>query len=228
MAFPVVCANCGAPSGPSVGVCPYCKSSLATGNADAASTADLQRMYNEGKFERALPLANQTYQSKPELRKDLSFMLLYAKILLNCEAPSSRVRSIMAEIYPYYPQHPDIMSYIEILEARLLLKKGQGDSGELMLKGVLPRSPENFHANFFLGTHYFWSDDVPMLAVPYLETCVRIMPNAVRAWGCLGAAYRKLGQETHAVAAFQKAMNLEIDQEMKKFFADQIAHKGAA
>lgn len=222
MAFPIVCYNCGAPSGPSVGVCPYCKSPQASAKGDSASAVELQKMYDDGMFERALPLANQAYQSKPELKKDLNFMLLYAKIMLNCEAPSSRVRSIMAEIYTYYPQQPDVMNYIEILEARLQLKKGAGDSGELLLKGVLRKSPENFHANFFLGTHYVWTEAQPMIALPYLETCVRIMPKSVRSWGCLGAAYRQLGQETAAVNAFQKAMALETSSDMKKFFEEQI------
>jgi cytochrome c-type biogenesis protein CcmH/NrfG len=62
-----------------------------------------------------------------------------------------------------------------------------------------------------------------VLAIPYLESCVRLAPQLLRAWGCLGAIYRELGNKTLAVRAFQKCVELEREGKMKAFFNEQVA-----
>ena len=58
MSFDVVCPNCGAPSGPSVGVCPFCKTTLSgTTPKEDSTITTIRRLYSDGKTEQALVLA---------------------------------------------------------------------------------------------------------------------------------------------------------------------------
>jgi hypothetical protein len=50
---------------------------------------------------------------------------------------------------------------------------------------------------------------------------VRLHPNFLRAWGCLGAIYKKLGNAQLAQMAFQKCAAIETNQNMKNFFLNQ-------
>jgi cytochrome c-type biogenesis protein CcmH/NrfG len=113
------------------------------------------------------------------------------------------------------------LDYLEILEAKNCLKKGINDAGEVMLKNVLRRSPKNVHAHFLLGTHLFWVDSESPMAIPHLETCVRLQPYFLRAWGCLGAIYKKMGNAQLAQMAFNKCASIETNPSMREFFIMQ-------
>ncbi len=222
MSFTVICSGCGAPSSPSVGICPFCKTVMASsGGEDKQSLDVLIKLYADGKLERALSLGNAMYKEKPQLKKDLLFVLTFVKVLLDSEAPSSRIRSLLAEAHLANPESTDLADYLEILDAKNNLKKGLNDAGEVTLKNLLRRSPNNVHARFILGAHLFWSDSESAMAIPHLETCVRLHPNFLRAWGCLGAIYKKMGNPQLAEMAFQKCVELETDQNWKEFFQKQ-------
>lgn len=113
------------------------------------------------------------------------------------------------------PSNSELIDYLEIVEAKGLLKNGPNDAGSLLLKNILRRSPKNVHAHFVLGAHLFWTDHEPSLAIPHLETCVRLHPNFLRAWGCLGAIYKKLGNHQLSQMAFQKCAAIETNPGMK-------------
>jgi predicted Zn-dependent protease len=222
MSFEVVCSGCGAPSSPSVGVCPFCKTVMSVNDGKEKHTVDVfTKLYNEGKLERALSLGNEMYKSKPDLKSDLVFVITFSKILIESEAPSSQIKSLLAEAHLHTPQNTDISDYLEIVEARNCLKKGINDTGEMMLKNLLRRSPNNVHAHFILGTHLFWTDNESTMAIPHLETCVRLHTHFLRAWGCLGAIYKKMGNTQLAQMAFQKCATIETNQNMKDFFLSQ-------
>lgn len=222
MSFEAVCHNCGAPSGPSVGVCPFCKSVMTNSNEqEAAGTNNLLKLYNEGKIERALALGTTMLKSKPDLKSDIQFVITFVKVLIETEAPSSQIRGLLAEASLVAPDNKDLIDYMEIIEAKNGLKKGLNDSGEIILRNVLRRSPNNIHAHFLLGTHLFWVDSQSPMAIPHLETCVRLHPNFLRAWGCLGALYKKMGNAQLAKMAFEKCATIETNPSMKEYFIVQ-------
>jgi predicted Zn-dependent protease len=222
MSFDVVCSGCGAPSSPSVGICPFCKTVMAANDGKEKHSIDsFIKLYNDGKLERALGLGTEMYKAKPELKSDLAFVLTFAKVLIESEGPSSKIRSVLAEAHLVTPESVDVIDYLEIVEAKNNLKKGLNDTGEIALKNLLRRSPKNVHAHFVLGTHLFWMDNESATAIPHLETCVRLHPNFLRAWGCLAAIYRKMGNNQLAQMAFQKCATIETNQSMKEFFEKQ-------
>ena len=58
MSFEMVCQNCGAPSSPMVGVCPFCKSAMTMREEKIApSLTKLKDLYNKGQIDKALSLA---------------------------------------------------------------------------------------------------------------------------------------------------------------------------
>jgi len=179
------------------------------------------KLYNEGKLERALSFGTDLYAARPELKTDLIFVIAFAKVLIEAEAPSSKIRSLLAEAHLVAPENADVLDYLEIVETKNRLKKGLGDVGKLALKNLIRRSPKNVHAHFILGAHLFWSDEESMMAIPHLETCVRLHPNFLRAWGCLGAIYKKMGNPQLAQMAFLKCAAIETNQSMKEFFEKQ-------
>lgn len=106
-------------SGPSVGICPFCK--MVMSNADGVESISVEtfaKLYNDGKLERALSFGTALYKSKPELKSDLSFVITYVKVLIEAEAPSSQLRSILTEAQLAMPQNTDLLDYFEIIDAK--------------------------------------------------------------------------------------------------------------
>lgn len=225
MSFDTICSGCGAPSGPAVGVCPFCKNVMTEikstkpeyqGNLDL-----LNEFYREGKLDRALALGSEMIKSDSSLNKDLGFISVFVKILFEAQAPTSRIRSFLAEAHLAHPRSADLMDYLEILDAHQILKKGLNDAGEVMLKNLVRRSPNNTQAHFLLGAHLFWEEGRPVDAIPHLETCVRLHPCFLRAWACLGAIYKSLGNEALSQNAFRMCAGLETNSKMKDYFKQQ-------
>lgn len=223
MSFELICTGCGAMSGPSVGLCPFCKTLMASpDNQNSAQKSSVAKIYESGRLDLALNLAKKIYDTDEDSKKDVGFLLLYAKILLDTEGPSSLIKGILSEAHLMAPSNQDVLDYIDLLEARSYLKKGLNDNGETLLKSLIRRSPNNVHAHFLLGAHLFWSDQQTQMAIPYLETCVRLSHNFLRAWGCLGAIYKKMENPGLAIRAFQKCAELEQNSKMKEYFQQQI------
>ena len=225
MSFDTICNGCGAPSSPSVGICPFCKTVMTSSkNGSDQKTIDaFLQLYHQGETQRALIIGAELERQKPDLRADLLFALTLAKVLLESEAPTSRILSLLTHAYLHHPDSQDLNEYIEIVNAKNALQRGAEDPGEIALKNILRRSPQNLHAHFILGGHYFWTDELALPAVAHMETCVRLRPDFLRAWGCLGAIYRKIGNNTLSHMAFQKCAQLETDPKMKAFFVAQAA-----
>lgn len=219
MSFQLICTGCGAASGPSVGICPFCKTVMTSpGDKNFEQENSVTQLYEKGRVDLALSLAKKMFSGDPESKKDVRFLVLYAKILLDTEGPTSLIKSILAEAHLIEPTNQDILDYLDLMEARGYLKKGINDPGEVQLRNLIRRSPNNLHAHFLLGSHLFWIDEQLQMAIPHLETCVRLSPNFLRAWGCLGAIYKKMGNPQLAMRAFQKCAELESDSEMKEYF----------
>ncbi len=223
MSFELVCESCGALSGPSVGVCPFCKSVLSRPNSEITGQDSLLQMYNAGKIDISLNLASKMFHENPKAKQDLSFLMLYVKILVETEGPSSRINSLLTEGLLINPKSQELHDYLEIMQAKLSLKKGSSDQGEQMLKNVLRRSPDNVHALFLLGAHLHWIDNSPTTSIFYLERCVRLAPNFLRAWGCLALVYKALGNLQLSQMALRKCIDLESNPNMKHFFKNELS-----
>src|SRR3990167_8309569 len=96
MSFETICPQCGAPSSPTIGICPYCKAVMTT-EAEKKNPAitNIKKSFNEGNLEQALSLAKALESTKPESLKNVDFVLLYAQILIEVDGPSSRIKSLL-------------------------------------------------------------------------------------------------------------------------------------
>jgi tetratricopeptide (TPR) repeat protein len=223
MSFDLICSGCGAPSGPSVGICPFCKTVLHKDKNSPPKKEDtLNQIYQDGRLDLALNLSKTMYAQDKDAKINPDFLLLFAKILFDSEAPSSYINNILGEAHLIDPNNSEVLDYMEILEARRHLKKGPNDDGKIILQKILRRSPKNSHAHFILGTHLFWTDQNISMAIPHLETCVHLTPNFLRAWGCLAVIYQRLNNPQLAFRAFQKCHELENSPKMKSYFAEQM------
>ncbi len=219
MSFALKCENCGAPSGPSVGVCPYCKSPFKSGAVQESPTiTNIRNAFNLGDLSKALALATMAEKEKPELLKDMAFVLIYSKVLIEAEAPSSKIRSMLQRILLTHPENAEIAEYLEIINARAHLKQGREDAGEVELKNILRRSPNNAHAAFYLGSHLFWVEKDKSQGLIYLEKAIRARPNFLRALACLATVCQAMGSEGRAMKLFQRCVELETEPGMKEFF----------
>ena len=141
--------------------------------------------------------------------------------MLEAEAPSSQIRALLVRANAKSPGSGELTDYLDLLEAKNYLRKGP-DAGEPMLRAVLRRSPQNIHASFILGTHLFWTEEDRNRAIPLLEACVRLRPNFLRAWACLGALYKQNGDTQLSQSAFRKCIALETNPVMLEFFTNQL------
>jgi hypothetical protein len=223
MSFNLICSKCGAASGPSTGVCPFCKSIMGGSSKDIEpGIIKIQTYYNEGNIPAALTMITAIANEKPKNLEDSSFVVLYVKILFEAEAPSSQIKSKLMKVIALGTHDPLVNDYLELADAKTLLSQVKNDLGEQKLLGLLKRSPQNVHANFLLGAHLYWTEKQPMSAVKHLEKCVQFHPGFLRAWGCLGAIYESLGSSALASNAYRKCLAIETDSNMKKFFSERI------
>lgn len=220
MSFEIVCNSCGAPSSPSVGICPFCKSVMSPKKAgkDSPTITRIKTLYNEGKMAQALSLVKMAESSKPKLLGNANFILLYVKILIEVDGPSSKIKSLIGQALLDHPDHPELLEYMEVIDARSKLFHGKDDAGELELANLLRRSPNNVHALFLLGSHLFWIEKQTQRPIRLLEQCHRLRPNFLRANACLGALYKSMGLDAQAARIFRICAKLETDKEMKAYF----------
>jgi predicted Zn-dependent protease len=225
MSFPVACPSCGAPSGPAVGVCPFCKAAIAAGPKgvkEHPTLTAIRKEYSEGRLNRALSLATTLERDNAKVAAKPAFGLLHAQILLEAEAPEHRIRTVLNRALADDAAHAELCDYLEILDAKSELTGEWNDRGEQSLRKLLRRSPGNAHALFILGSHLLWTHN-DRSCLTHLERCVRQRPVFLRAWGCLGVAYRRMGNKALATRAFQRCVALETEPKMKQFFKTQLA-----
>lgn len=225
MSFDLVCPNCGAPSASSVGICPYCKAVMTNKkikNKDEHLISVLRKKYKEGQLPFVLRSCERMVNEKVKLKTNNSFLLFYLKVLFESDAPGSKIRSTISTIFLNDPGCVEAMDYLEIQEAKDLLSDAKNDPGEQKIKAIIKRSPNNAYAYFLLGSHLYWADQEYQQAIIHLEKAVKLHPGFIRAWGCLGALYKTIGNLPLAKKSFNKAASLESNVQMKKFFKSAI------
>jgi tetratricopeptide (TPR) repeat protein len=221
MSFDIVCVNCGAPSSPAIGVCPYCKSVMTTEvEKRTPAIGSIKKSFNDGQLERALSLAKVLETQKPDSLKSKEFVLLYTKILLEAEGPSTKIKSLLNQALVDNPSDPQLLEYLEVAEAESNLSREKEDAGEIALTNIIRRSPENVHALFLLGAHLFWIEKDAQRALRYLEQCVRLRPNFFRAKACLAAIYKALRMDDLAARFCNECASKASDQKTKEFFIE--------
>jgi len=220
MNFETVCSNCGAITSPVVGVCPYCKSVMAkaVGVVQVEAVPQVQSLYDDGSVDQALSMAATVEQKDPIFLKDPDFVVLYVKILIEVEAPSSRVRTLLNQALITNPSHPELLEYLELVEAESHLTRGNSSDGETTLLNLVRRSPKNALALFALGSYFFWVQEDPKRALQYLEASVRVRPNFIRAKACLAAVYKALNMTDVALRLMTECASKTNDSKTKEFF----------
>jgi tetratricopeptide (TPR) repeat protein len=220
MSFDLICKSCGATSNPSTGVCPFCKSVMASSkpSKESATVTRVRELYSKGKIDKALQMAKMAEQHKPKLLDNPNFVVLYVQILIEVDGPSSKIKSLIARCLLENPDHSGLLEYLEVADAESRLSKGFGDAGELELANVIRRSPKNEHALFLLGSHLFWIEKETQRSVKLLERAYKQRPNFLRCTACLAALYVDLGYPQFAKKLFRRCASLDSSKEMKKFF----------
>jgi tetratricopeptide (TPR) repeat protein len=231
MSFELLCESCGAASGPSVGVCPFCKSTMISKKSkELPAYSKLKSLYAEGKVHTAICLANEVLKHEKHL-ENASLLLLCAQILIESEGPNGKVKNILAKAMLADPENPQILEYIELTDAKFELSHVSPERGKDILEKLLRRSPDNVHAMFLLGSHLCWREQAYARAIPLLHRCVQLRPVFQRAWACLGVASRKIGQEHLAQESFRRCLKLESTGTMRAHLEkllDNTEEKAAA
>jgi predicted Zn-dependent protease len=164
--------------------------------------------------------------TQPKLLDDRGFLLTYIKVLIEADGPTYKIRSLLNRGMAMDGAAALFQDYVTVVDAMDALSKGPNDPGEVKLKALISRSPDNVQALFVLGAHLFWVQKQPTDAARYLEKCVKLRPNFLRAWGCLGSIYESLGNHPLAFRAYQKCQALETDPQMKSFFVTKLKAVG--
>jgi tetratricopeptide (TPR) repeat protein len=204
-------------------VCPFCKTTLSgLARKEDSTVTSIRRLYSDGRIDKALVLATVLEREKPKILENVGFLLLYAKILLETEGTTSKIRNLLTKAFLLDSENQEASEYLEIIEAKTQLKKGRNDIGELALKNIIRRSPKNEHALFLLGAHLFWTEGLTSEPIKLLERCLAVRPNFLRAWACLGTIYKQIGHSSLAIRAFRRCSALETNQRMKSYFKEMI------
>lgn len=223
MNFETICQNCGAPSSPAVGVCPYCKSVMSKDAGEEKQIPALTRirnLFNEGNVDQALVLARTLEAKKPDAVTQIGFALLYTQLLIEVDAPSSKIKSVLNHAIVENPSDARLLEYLEIVEADSNLSHEKDDAGEVALANVIRRSPDNAHALFLLGSHLFWVEHDTQRSLSCLQRCVQLRPNFLRAKACLAAIYKTLNLDHHAERLLTECAAKTSDRGMKEFLRD--------
>lgn len=131
MSFELHCETCGAPSGPSVGICPYCKTSFANAVASNPAMASLKDAYEKGLL-----------KDSEQMQNDPTFLCLYGKILIEAEGPSAQIKSCFAKAAALNSAvAPEAQLHIDMLSAKSMFREGLNDPGEQWFKKMLAEHP---------------------------------------------------------------------------------------
>ena len=230
MSFELTCPKCGAHSGPSVGTCPYCKTILSSGTAaggaappSAPEMIAVKKYFDSGTIDQALTLASAAETHATELLKNRDFLILYSRILIETEAPACKIRAILNQVLLKNPEDQDAVDYLAILDAKMNFTAHENSDGENKLTEILKRRKDLDLAYFVFGAHLFWERAETQTSVRHLDAAILLRPNFLRAWGCLGAIYKKIGNEPLAVKAFQNCLRLETEPGMRQYFTNLLA-----
>ena len=221
MSFDIICQNCGAPSPPHVGVCPYCKSVMTNPDESVAESHSLKKFreaVSENRLEDALYLGHQLEQSKPALLENPSFVAAYARVMFECSAPSSRIRAAIQRCHLAHPEHAEITYLLEVAHASLMLDHGSTSSGIEKLKLLIRSRSDDPLTLFMLGSHLVWQASEPAMALPYLQRAARLRPKSVRVLGCLARANEGVGATELARSLYERCAKLETNAPLKKQF----------
>jgi len=219
MSFETICSNCGAPSSPTVGICPFCKATMTNKKSKESPTIiKIKELYEKGDIQQALFLAREAEKSKEKLLKNSSFVSLYVKILIEADAPSSKMKSLLTNALLNNIENAELAEYREIIEAKNNLSHIKNDEGEQALVNILRRSPKNVHALFILGSHLCWVEAEYVRAIQLLERCVALRPKWLRANGCLAALYDKIDNTSLVDKYVRKCVSLAKDDKTKEYF----------
>lgn len=230
MSFAIACRKCGALSGPSVGVCPFCKSIFDEGSGPSdLNVGVFLDLYKKGRLAHALLLGDELYKSKSPESKEPVFVLAFVQLLIEVDAPGSKIRTVISDHLLIESEdrqnlRQELFNLVELLDARSAFKKGLNDQGEITVKNLLRRWPHSAHAHFLLGAHYLWEERELQLALTHLEWAVRLRPEFLRAWAGLGLTYSKIGNAQMSNSAFQRCLALETDPAMKEEIQKQLQH----
>ncbi len=228
MSFQLFCSGCGAPSSPSVGVCPFCKSVQSNSRGDDHPTlVRIRELFEQGNLEDALANAAAAEKESAKFAADAGFLITYAKILIEAEGPSSKIRALLTKAQLAKPEMAEAVEYLQIIEAKAKLTRDPNDIGERSLRQALMRAPKNPHALFTLASHMYWVENQPDEALRLLQRCVELRPNFLRAWACLAAIHSKRGDVVPAQNALQKVLKLEKNPAMHAYFEKMLAKAAA-
>lgn len=224
MSFKLFCSACGAPSSPSVGVCPFCKAVQSTSKAEDGPTLKrIRQLFEQGYLEDSLASAAAAEKEGGKLAGEAGFLLTYAIILIEAEGPSSKIRALLTKANLTKPDSAEVIDYLELIEAKSRLARGVSDFGEQELRRILARSPSNPHALFTLGSHLYWVENQPDEAIRLLQKCVDKRPSFLRAWACLAAIHAKRGDVAPAQHALHKCLSLEKNPAMHAYFEKMLS-----
>lgn len=221
MSFEVNCPNCGASSGPSVGVCPYCKTVLSTTEVSCPVTTGIQDLYAKGHIEEALAQVHVIKDNEAQ-EGDPIFLMLAGKLSLEAESPSSQIKTFFAKALAIEGAHQkEAKLYLDMVTAKGMFRKGLNDPGEKWFNSQIPLFPNNPHLLFLLGSHTFWVDQETRNSAANLERCVQIRPTLARAWGCLFAIYQKLKDKPNMKRCIGKYAEISSDERTVAFMNEQ-------
>lgn len=225
MSFDIACKSCGALSSPSTGTCPYCKSVIAPSKKlekELPHVKHLKEYYGKGKVAEALYVGKKIWDENDKAKKSVTFISIFTRVLFECEAYPALLMSVIAQNQFLDKPSPEVSLIKDIIVAKSQLEKGKNDPGEVMLRKILAAHPKDPYANFVLGAHLFFVEEDLRNSIIHLEKSVKAYPNFLRAWGCLGSIYKKIGNEALAARSFKQAIKLESDPKMKAFFKSMI------
>ncbi len=222
MSFDFVCESCGAPSSPSTGICPYCKSRFSKSDKEVPAVTSIKELYAAGRYVEALAAAEFVEKKNSEESSKSEFVLLYVQILLDCDAPIYKMQSLLNVLLMQEPQNKAAREYLDIVQANSALRPGCVDPGEIALRKVLSDSPNNVHALFLLGAHLFWEENNLVESARLMEKCVMLRPNMKRSWGCLAALYKKQGNKVLQKKAAEKFLSLETSPKIRQFITSEF------
>ena len=227
MSFQTICPKCGAPSNPSTGICPFCKAPFSSAKTSGTVTVNptiamIQSTFDEGHLPDALNLVTAYERENPKALEDLPTVILYLRILLESEGPLSKINSLISSALLKFPTDPTLHDFLDISRAKTFLNSHALDNALKTLETLAQRSPENYLMLFTTGAALQWEKKDSANAAKYLEKCVTLRPQFLRAWACLGAVYKTLGNQTLSTRAFQKCLTLETDPQMRNCFQTQI------
>lgn len=179
-------------------------------------------LYVRGHIHETLHLISCIIDNNNALVNSADLFVINAKALIELQGFSIDAQCALEQALLLEPDHERAKALKELCSMHEALRDGIYETTEAQLRKHLTEKPKDPYASYILGYHLFWKNGSAQEAVDLLEATVRNRPSFLKAWLCLGIAYKRNKDYGRAEEAFHECISLDNNEHNREYYRKHL------